>query len=220
MRRGATAEEIARRLLEMYGYKVISIRQRIRINDIDIGEVDIIAEDENGERYVVEVKSGKVGVGDIKNTYATAKILNMKPIIICKDFSDESAKTAAERLKVKVIRIAKYLLIEPEELSIFLKESIRGIIEDEIINIIDALMIDQESLKFLKVIVESQNMDQLLKLSGLNSREIGRKISDLRKKCRLMKDVKGFYDLRRKAELIVRLQELVKIIRKMILEDK
>ena len=49
MKRGISMEEMARNVLRMYGYKTLTVRQRVSVDGIDVGEVDIIAEDERGE---------------------------------------------------------------------------------------------------------------------------------------------------------------------------
>ncbi len=77
---GVKFEDYVAELLSRLGLKVISRRVKVTVNGgVEVGEVDIVAEDGSGSKYAIEVKSGKVDVSAIRQAYVNAKVLNAKP---------------------------------------------------------------------------------------------------------------------------------------------
>ncbi|RLE92087.1 MAG: hypothetical protein DRN04_11290, partial [Thermoprotei archaeon] len=62
--KGISIENIAEEVLTRRGYRIVGKRYRIKVEGVDIAEVDILAE-KDGERYAVEVKAGRVSVTDL-----------------------------------------------------------------------------------------------------------------------------------------------------------
>ncbi len=203
MKRGISMEEMARNVLRMYGYKTLTVRQRVSIDGIDVGEVDIIAEDEEGEKYLVEVKRGRASVSDIKQAYATAKMLKLKPMVVCRDYADKAAEVVAKELEVKVIRIAEYLLVEPEELITLIKETIQEVLEEEALGLLECLTMTDEEAELLSRIASSKS------LSEVPRKELKEGLSKLRARYRLLRTAKGYVALRRRAELLLALRKLL-----------
>ena len=106
-KRGLSSERIAKRLLESRGFHILSTRYSIMEGDEKIAEVDIVAENTNGNRYAIEVKAGRGDVDSIRQTYGNAKLCGYKPLLICKGFADDAARKAALKLNVDVVELRK-----------------------------------------------------------------------------------------------------------------
>jgi len=79
-RRGISAERIARRMLESRGFSIIATNHKIDSKGENIAEIDIIAE-KDGQKYAVEVKSGKASLSAIRQAFANAQLAGYKPMI-------------------------------------------------------------------------------------------------------------------------------------------
>ena len=131
-RRGISAERIARRMLESKGFDIIATNYKISSKGENIGEIDIIAE-KDGEKYAIEVKSGKASLSSIRQAYANAKLAGFKPLLICKK-SDEATKEAAKKLGVEILEFSEYhLLLEPEELESIVKNCMKKLWKNMVI---------------------------------------------------------------------------------------
>jgi len=111
-------------LLEELGFKVLETRHRVIVNGVEIGEVDVVAEDGEGTRWAVEVKAGKLDVNGIRQAYVNAVVLGLKPMVVCKGFADDAARQLAELLGVRVIQLSDVFLVEDEELELVVKEAV------------------------------------------------------------------------------------------------
>ena len=86
-RRWRSSERIALGFLEEMGYRIIETRKRIKIHGIEVSEIDAIVEDEDGNRYGVEIKAGRIDVTGIRQAYVNAIIASVKPMVIAKAVS-------------------------------------------------------------------------------------------------------------------------------------
>ncbi|MBS3777733.1 MAG: YraN family protein, partial [Candidatus Thermoplasmatota archaeon] len=128
--KGLSAERIATRLLESRGFSILSTNFDIMDGEKKVAEIDIIAKDDDENMFAVEVKAGKGDVNAIRQTYGNAKLAGYKPMLICKEFSDESARIASEKLHVTVLELSEYhLLLEPEELEHIVKKCVEEVFE-------------------------------------------------------------------------------------------
>jgi predicted RecB family endonuclease len=91
-------------------------RYRIYRNGVEIGEVDILATDENGVTYAIEVKAGKVDITSIRQAYVNAKLIGARPLIIARGYADEGARELAKELGVEVILLPDYLFLSVDDL--------------------------------------------------------------------------------------------------------
>jgi len=114
---GVKFENVVESLLESQGYRVLERRVKIKSKDVEVGEVDLVAVDDGGVLWAVEAKSGKVDVSGIRQAYVNSKLLNARPMVICRGFADDSAKELAERLGVKVLEIPDYVFLSVDELE-------------------------------------------------------------------------------------------------------
>ncbi len=119
-----SSERIAQRLLEEMGFTILETHRKIVVNNVEVGEVDIIARDSEGNTYAVEVKAGKLDVTGLRQAYVNAILLGMKPLVVCKGFADDAARELADRLDVKVIQLSDVFLVENEELEIVVREAV------------------------------------------------------------------------------------------------
>ncbi len=215
-RRWRSSEEIALRFLEEQGYKILDTHHKIKIEGIEIGEVDAIVEDEEGNRYAVEIKAGRIDVTGIRQAYINAQLLGYKPLVIAKGFSDESAALLAEKLGVKVIQLSDYFLVESEELETLIKASIRSIIEEFLNALLIAKNLSPEEAEFLNTIAQSKNIKEAADKLNVSVEEIARKIKRLQNKGILSKRTKSFQEIRLYAQLLLlrenlrRMLELIK----------
>jgi len=130
---GARFEDYVAELLSKLGYRVIEKRLKVKVNDVEVGEVDILAEDSLGNKYAVEVKSGKVDVSGIRQAYTNAKILNAKPMVISRGFSNDSSRVLANELGVNVISLEEAFVLTVDELRSAVEMAIYDVI-GELIN--------------------------------------------------------------------------------------
>jgi predicted RecB family endonuclease len=215
--KGLSSERIAKRLLESRGFHILSTKHVIKEGDEKVAEVDIIAEDSNGERYAVEVKAGKGDVNSIRQTYANAKLCEYIPMLICKGYSDDAARKAALKLDVKVVELSEYyLLLEPEELESIIKKCIEEVFETHGFLPYSA-EIDDKDRKLLKAISTAKNFDEAAKQIKINRKELGNKIEDLTNRSILPNRSLSFRDLKRcsssilvRSEIMSKLNEIEK----------
>ncbi|MET1129187.1 MAG: restriction endonuclease [Thermoproteota archaeon] len=119
-RRALASERIALRLLEEMGYTTIETHKKIVINGVEVSEVDAIVKDRNGDIYAVEIKSGRIDVQGIRQAYTNALLVNAKPMVVGRGFSDDAARELAENLGVKVIELEDLFLVDPAELELLI----------------------------------------------------------------------------------------------------
>ena len=212
-RRWRSSEEIALRFLEEQGYKILDTHHKIKIEGIEIGEVDAIVEDEEGNKYAVEIKAGRIDVTGIRQAYVNAQLLGYKPLVVAKGFSDESAALLAEKLGVKVIQLSDYFLVESEELETLIKASIRSIIEEFLNALLVSKNLNPEETDFLATIAQSRNIKEVADKLGISVEEVARKIKRLQNKGILSKRAKSFQEIRLYAQLLLIKENLRRILR-------
>lgn len=103
-------------LLPALGLTPLAHRYKIMRDGVEVGEVDVLAEDSSKRLYAVEIKAGKVDVSGIRQAYVNAKLLNATPMVICRGYADESAKKLAEELGIEVVTLPDYVFLSIDEL--------------------------------------------------------------------------------------------------------
>ncbi|MCD6300712.1 MAG: YraN family protein [Staphylothermus sp.] len=202
-RRWRSSEEIALRFLEEQGFRILDTHYKIKIEGVEIGEVDAIVEDEQGNKYAVEIKAGRIDVTGIRQAYVNAQLLGYKPLVVAKGFSDESAALLAEKLGVKVIQLSDYFLVESEELETLIKASIRSIIEEFLNALLTTKNLGPEETDFLITIAQSRNIKEVADKLGISVEEVARRIKRLQNKGILSKKIKSFQEIRFYAQLLL-----------------
>jgi len=215
--KGLSSERIAKRLLESRGFNIISTKHVIKEDDEKVAEVDIVAEDPNGERYAVEVKAGKGDQNSIRQAYANAELCGYKPLLICKGYADDAVRKAALKLDVKVVELNEYyLLLEPEELESIIKKCVEEVFETHGFLPYSAEINEKDRI-ILKAISTAKNFDDTAEKVKINRKELGKKIDDLTTRGILPKRSLSFRDLKRcsssilaRSEILSRLNEIEK----------
>ena len=204
MNKGFIAEELATILLQRMGYKVIARNYEYEINGKKVCEIDVIAED-GKYKYAVEVKSGKIGVSDVRNAYSNAEMTGLKPLIVCRGFSEESARIAASKLGVKVLSMSKYfLLLEYEDLYRVVEHAIKRIlISYGLMRPVLAEEIGSEEFKVIKAIALSNDMDEAVSKAKLSKKKIEKTISDLRRRRIIPEGTFGYKELKEACKSII-----------------
>ena len=202
--RGVSLENIAEEVLARRGFRIISKRYRIKVEGVDIAEVDILAE-KDGERYAVEVKAGRVSVTDLRQVYANAVLLKAKPLIVCRDFSDEAARKTAELLGVEVLFLPEFLVfVTPEELVYSVKSAVKEVLLELLTP--PQVELSSEDVRVLKAIAEADSFrDAAVKL-GMEISELGRRVAKLRKKRVLVGE--DYSSLRLRAILLLSIRKV------------
>ncbi len=207
--KGLSSERIAKRLLESRGFRILSTNHLIKDGDEKVAEVDIIAEESNGERYAVEVKAGKGDVNSIRQTFANAKLCGYKPMLICKGYADDAARKAALKLNVKVVELSEYyLLLEPEELESIIKKCVEEVFETHGFLPYSA-EVDDKDRKLLKTISTARNFDEAAEKINIDRKELGKKLEDLTTRGIIPKRSLSFRDLKRCSSSILARSEII-----------
>ncbi len=177
--RSLTLEVLAEDVLTSLGYNILDRNYRIKIEGIDVAEVDLIAE-KNGEKYAVEVKAGTISVTDIRQAYTNALILGYKPLIVCRGYSDESARILAEHLNVSIVKLQDFIVLStPEEIyNVFFKTLVDVLLEtlNPAYQISRKAKVDTE---FLETIVESKNLSDAANKLGITAKKLTAKLKEV-----------------------------------------
>jgi predicted RecB family endonuclease len=121
---GARFERYVVDLLPALGLYPRAVRHKVYRNGVEVGEVDILAVDERGEAYAVEVKAGRVDIAGVRQAYVNAKLLGAKPLVIARGYADEGARQLARELGVDVILLPDYVFLSIDDLYAALTNSL------------------------------------------------------------------------------------------------
>ncbi|ABL87839.1 conserved hypothetical protein [Pyrobaculum islandicum DSM 4184] len=113
---GARFERYVVDLLPALGLIPKTTRYKIYRNGVEVGEIDILATDENGNTYAIEVKAGRVDISGIRQAYINAKLIGAKPLIIARGYADENARQLAKELGVEVVLLPDYVFLSIDDL--------------------------------------------------------------------------------------------------------
>jgi predicted RecB family endonuclease len=121
---GARFERYVVDLLPALGLYPRAVRHKVYRNGVEVGEVDILAVNERGEAYAVEVKAGRVDIAGVRQAYVNAKLLGAKPLVIARGYADEGARQLARELGVEVILLPDYVFLSIDDLYAALANSL------------------------------------------------------------------------------------------------
>ncbi len=113
---GARFERYILDLLPALGLFPKASRHRIYRNGVEVGEVDILAVDGDGNTYAVEVKAGKIDITGIRQAYINAKLIGAKPLVIARGYAEEGARELARELGVEVVLLPDYVFLSVDDL--------------------------------------------------------------------------------------------------------
>ena len=178
-RRGESSLKIAAEVLEESGFTVLETFRKIKLGEVEAGEVDIIAEGPRGLRYAVEVKAGRAGVSDVRQAYVNAVLLDLKPMLVCKGLADDAAQAVAEELGVEVLQFPDYyILLEGEELEYAVREAVADTLSK-------AIKAASHLGELAEHLAASQDILEASRRAGCAPRELARELSRLRREGRI-----------------------------------
>ncbi len=128
-----SSENYAVWYLENNGYTVVDTNVPLLIDDVEVSDIDIIAE-KDGNIYAVEVKAGQIDVNAVRQASVNARLAGYKPMIIGRGI-DDKAEAVAKELGVYYIVLPDMLYAGFEELREAVKEAIYEIIDELVVNI-------------------------------------------------------------------------------------
>ena len=180
---GIKFEDYVAELLSRLGLKVLDRRARVMVNGIEVGEVDIVAEDNAGNRYAIEVKSGKVDVSAIRQAYVNAKVLNAKPLIVARGFSNDSSKALADELGVSVINLEDAVVLTIDELRTVIENVIYESVGDLINTVftLAAKSCDAKVRGIMDAVINCNDWNCVCDKLGVNQGDCGSLISDIKR---------------------------------------
>lgn len=212
-RKGRSSERIGEGLLRKLGYEILETNKIVEVEGEEAFEIDIVARNPEGEMCSVEVKAGEASVSDIRHAYANCKILNWKPIVICKALSNESAEAVAEQLEVKIIRLRDYYLIKPEELETLIRSAMRDVLTQfGFYPLPPRKKISKEDMNVISALADAESFTEASNKIGVPEGKLGRTLGELKKKGLLPRQSLSFSSLKRFAEHLLRRYSLSKRI--------
>ncbi len=198
--------EVAKGILRDKGFEILAENNPIKISGIQISDVDLLAK-KNGELYAVEVKSGRVDVGGLRQAYVNALLLKAKPMVVCRGFSDPSAEALAEELGVDVIELEDLFISDPQELRTLIREEVRSVLIEVLPSILRPPRLTEEDKVVLKILSESENFFDAAKRLKLTTEDLGRKLGEMRKEGVIPRWTKDYSQIREWASMLINLFE-------------
>jgi predicted RecB family endonuclease len=145
------------KLLESKGFTIEDTHLRIKRNGREIGEIDILARDDKGDCWAVEVKSGYVDINGVRQAYVNSKITGCKPLLIARSYSNDDVLELADQLGVKLLFLEDLFTIDPIELKVFMEESVETVFTDYLLLKDCILDLTPQAEFHLRLIASGQN---------------------------------------------------------------
>ncbi|MBO3769435.1 MAG: YraN family protein [Thermoproteota archaeon] len=177
MKKGLTAEDVAASLLENLGYSILERRKQVVVGGVKIAEIDLVAKDADGNVFAVEVKSGKASVTDVRQVYSNSKLINAKPLLICRGFSDHSAISLASEFEVRYLLLPEYYLFTLEDFKEIAKELVCDILT--LYFSLEMENFTEEDVGIIEAIATSRGFNEAAERLGISEEELGKRISGL-----------------------------------------
>lgn len=213
--KGKSSERIAEELLRSRGYTILETNKIVEKAGEDAFEVDIIALNQDGEKYCVEVKAGEASISDIRHVYANSQILSCKPLIICKMLSHKSSETVAEELNVQVISLSDTYLINPEELEIVVRSAIQDVLTQfGFFPLPPPESITKKEIELISVLAQADSFSKAANKLKVSNSKLGNKLGKLRKKGILPTNSQSFSELKQFSKQIIQQISRIKRIKR------
>lgn len=177
--RGFGVEDLAGEILTSMGFNIVEKRKRLKSGNIDIAEIDLLAE-KDGDLYAVEVKAGRASTTDVRQAYSNAVLAGAKPLIVCGGFSDRAAEETARLLGVDALFMEDYFFASPEDISRVVEISLQKLLLDILSG--DPSRMDEGDARILELLARSTTPEKFAHAVGCNIEEAGRIIASLRGK--------------------------------------
>jgi len=201
--RWRSSERIAEEILRNLGFEIVEHHKRIVVEGFEIGEVDFVARSKDGILYAVEVKAGKIDITGLRQAYVNAVLLNMKPLVICKGFADDSARELAKTLGIEVVQLSEFLVTEDEELETIVREAV----EDALAEYVEMLLFSPPPLKkdyakVLEAVSKASSPNEAAEYLGIDVHELMKTLSEMRNAGVLPRWAKRWSSIKRVSRLI------------------
>jgi len=174
------SEEYAARLLEEMGFRILGFHVPVRVDGVEVSEVDILAE-KGGERYAVEVKAGSLDVAGVRQAYVNAILLEAKPLVVARG-ADDASKAVAERLGVDLILLPDLLVAGFDELREAVREALEAALDGLLEPVTRCREAREDDLEVLAAIAGSETFLDAAEKLGLGPDELARRIAELRRR--------------------------------------
>ncbi|BAN90932.1 YraN family protein [Aeropyrum camini] len=173
------SEEIAARILERSGFRVLDFHVPIEEGGVEVGEIDIVAE-KGGQKYSVEVKAGMADINAVRQAYVNSLVSGMKPMIIARG-ADEGARRLAEKLGVELIVLPDVVVSSTDDL----KEIVEEAVDHAIISLLEPLLhcetLDSSDLAILEAISRARSFREAAERLGVGVEELASSVERLKK---------------------------------------
>ena len=204
IQRWRSSERIALSILEQQGFQIVETHKKIIINGTEVGEVDIVARDKEGNIYAIEVKAGKIDVTGIRQAYVNAMLLNMKPMIVCKGYADDAARELAQKLGIPMIQLSDVFLVEDEELEIVVREAV----EEALSNFFELLLttpleLREEQKRILIALASSTTLQETAERLGIPLETLLKFLNEFRSLGIIPRWAKKWSSIKRIAQILV-----------------
>lgn len=212
-RKGRSSERIGEGILRKLGFEILDTNKIVEVEGEEAFEIDIVARSPEKEKCCVEVKAGEASVSDIRHAYANSKILNWKPILICKALSNESAQAVAEQLGVKIIRLRDYYLVKPEELETLVRSTMQDVLTQfGFYPLPPRKKISKEDMDVISALADAESFAEAANKIGIPEGKLGRTLGELKEKGLLPRQSLSFSSLKSFTEHLLRRYSLSKRI--------
>ncbi len=202
--RWLASERIALKLLEDEGYTILETHKKIVIDGVEVSEVDALVRGPDGSLYAVEVKAGKLDVTGVRQAYTNALLLNAKPLVVCRGYADDAARTLADKLGVRVIVLSDMFLADLDELELVVREAL-----DDVLGMyLEALLspeihVKPQDAETIIHLSRSSSLEEFAKRLGATIDEAAKKLAELKKRYTVFRRARGFMGMARIARLLV-----------------
>ncbi len=196
----------AKAALRSEGFEIVGEKIPVRVGGHEVSDVDLLARKFNN-LYAVEVKSGRLDVGGVRQAYVNALLLKAIPMVVCRGFSDPSARALAEELGVHVIELEDLLISDPEELRAMIREEVRSAMMEVLPGILRPPQLSEDDVKVLRAISESMDFLDASERLKLQPEEFGRVLGKMRKEGKLPRWTRDYSQVRAWACTLLRFLE-------------
>lgn len=195
----------AKAILRSMGFEIEAELVPVKVGGYEVSDVDLLAV-KRGESYAVEVKSGKLDVGGVRQAYVNAILLKSKPLVICRGFSDSASKALAEELGVEVIELEDLMISDPEELRRIVREEVRAALIEVLPSILYPSELDDREIEILRKISEACDFLEAASALRMTPEQLGSLLKEMRIKGKLPRWAKDYSQVKDWARSILGLR--------------
>jgi len=185
----------AKAILRSMGFEIVGERIPIRRGGFEISDIDLMAS-KDGELFAVEVKSGKLDVGGVRQVYVNSLLVNARPLVVCRGYADPSAEVLAGELGVEVIVMEDLFLSDPEELRSIVREEVRRALMEVLPTIMNPPELEPTDLEILRAIALTEGFREAAADLGISEDKLGRELGRMRRQGKIPRWIRDYSELR------------------------